>query len=553
MRLELPKLGLPRRVKAGVFTSKFRSAFGFLKRPLTPRRVCVGLDIGTRYIKLAQVKKTQKGYLLEKYGVVELPFGVIVDREFMDRETLIENIRNLVKSSDLKETKISLIVSGKDVILKRLETKFTKRREVPTLVQKLIKENIPFDLKEVVTDYKKLKEEKERLEFVLTGAKNEVLYPLIDVIKDTELLPYNIDIAPFALQSVYQVNDYIKDEGAFLLVNIGFEHTLMTIVKNRGYFFDDDIPIGVRSFTEEIQRVCGISYAEAARVLHGEEIKDVKPKDVSKAISSTLKRLLSRAERILPEIPERSGVILGGGGADIPGIKEAFAEKFNTHCEIGNPLKLIECATEPPKSPHTFDIAIGLAISKLETLGVNLLPFEERIKERNKIIEAIDTGLPFYSSIVALVILSLIGFGIVKKQNRIEGEIKDMELQQASMTDKADLVRSLISKENELSTKIKVVQDLSKHRYARIKLLDELNRLLPRYTWLVALNEESVDTFGINILIRGITTSNFAVSEFMQRLEQVPNFSDVNLSYTQRGEISGIETIEFEIKARFKE
>jgi len=114
-------------------------------------------------------------------------------------------------------------------------------------------------------------------------------------------------------------------------------------------------------------------------------------------------------------------------------------------------------------------------------------------------------------------------------------------------------VRSLISKEKEILTKIEVMQDLSKYKYERVKLLDDINRLLPDYTWLNALNEESADSSGINILLIGVTTSNFAVSEFMRRLEQSPNFKDINLSYTKSGEISGIETTEFEIKAKFRE
>ncbi|MCK4308182.1 type IV pilus assembly protein PilM [candidate division WOR-3 bacterium] len=524
----------------------------YLKKPLIGEQKALGLDIGTRHIKLAQIKKTPGGYSLEKYGIIELPPEAIVDREIMDREVLIESLRKIIEDNGVEEKKVSTVISGKNVIIKKLLAKSPKKREEKKVFESLAKENIPFDLKEVVIDFKKLREKDEDIELVLVGAKNEVLYPLIDVLKEASLLPCNIDIPPFILKSAYQ--KYIPEEGTCLLVNIGFEHVLIMAVRDGNYLFDDEIPMGVRTFIEEIQRICGIGAKEATAVLQGEEVQDVKERDIQRAKNTTIKRLLSRIERLLPEISEWKLIILGGGGAGIPGIQETFAEKFNTSCEIGNPLKEIECGETLPDYPHQLDIAIGLAISKLENTGVNLLPLEERLEEKNKILQALDQGLPSYSFIGSVLILSLIVLGITKKQRRIEREIEDMKTQQEALIPKVQEARELMRKEKEVRTKVKVIQDLSMYKYARVKLLDEINRLIPEYTWLVTLNEELADSIGgIGILLRGITTSNFAVSEFMHRLEDSNCFTEVELSYTKRGEISGTETTEFEIKSRFKE
>ena len=525
-----------------------------LTRPLVvTEHTATGLDIGTRYLKLVQIKKKPQGYILEKYGIIGLPPEVIVDREFMDREVLIENLRNLIKESGIEEVFVSIPVAGKNVILKKLESTLPKRREFPKLIKKLARENIPFDLKDVTIDSKKLKEEKDKLELVLIGAKNEVVYPLIDAIKDAELLPYNIDIAPFALQAAYQANGYIEPKGAYLLVSMGFEHTLIVIIRDGCYFFDDEIPIGVRTFIEEIQRTCGISAEDAAKILQGEEVKEVASKDVSKAIQNTLSRLLERVERMIPETLELKNIILGGGGATIPGLEESFAEKFNTKCEIGNPVKTIECIPDLPESPHTLDLAIGLAISRLENIGINLLPLEERIREKNKLLEAMDVNLPFYCSLITVLILAVITFSLTRKQRSIESDIKTMEAQQEQLKAKAQMVRQMMIRERDISRKVKVVQDLGRHKYARIKLIDEVNRLVPAYTWLIALNETSSDSVGINLLLRGITTSNFAVSNFLQRLEESPYFSNIKLSHTKRGEMAETKTTEFEITAQFIE
>jgi type IV pilus assembly protein PilN len=230
-----------------------------------------------------------------------------------------------------------------------------------------------------------------------------------------------------------------------------------------------------------------------------------------------------------------------------------LATQFNTTCEIVDPLKGIVCPKGIPDAPHEFDIAIGLAISRLEGTGVNLLPSEERAEERNKILQALDQGLIFYSAIISALILGIIVYGLSRKQYRIETEIKEMKAYQEALTGKVNEVKELMVKEKDIATKVKVIEDLSKHKYARIKLLDETNRLLPSYTWLVVLNEESQDSVGIRILLRGVTTSNFAVSDFMKNLESSPHFKEVKLQYTQRGEIENTKTTEFEIKAQFIE
>lgn len=531
-----------------------RKILEYLKKPLGEEPKAIGIDIGTRYVKIAQVKKELGTYVLEKCGAIELLPDIIVDREVMDRESLVENIKHLIEESGIEGRKVSTFIAGKNVILKKLEAKMPKRKEFPKLVEKLAQENIPFDLKEVIIDYKKLSEQPDKIEFLLIGAKREFIYPLIDILKEVKLLPYNIDIPPFALKTVYEKNNYIEKEGAYLLINIGFEHTFVIGVKDGRYLFDDEVSFGVRSFVEEVQRICNISAKDAELILSGKEIEGEAPKDVTKPIDNTSKRLISRIERILPSrVSEWNKVIIGGGGAHISGFKEALGASFNTECEIGNPLKELECETTLPEVPELFDLAIGLAISKLEKTNANLLPIEERISERSKFLIFLELWLPIYVPAFVALLCGIIGLNLTHKKGSISQEIKSMEQQQRDLAPRVAEIKELIRKESATSKKIKVIQELNTHKYTRIKLLDEINLLLPKYTWLIALNELSIDSIGVNILVHGITTDNFAVSNFMRRLENAPHFDNVDLSYTQREEIGETETTEFEIKMRFSE
>ncbi|MCK4596215.1 pilus assembly protein PilM, partial [candidate division WOR-3 bacterium] len=81
----------------------------------------LGLDIGSRFIKVVQVKKTTVGYSVKKVGLKELPLDVIVDGEVMDDTTLVDLIRSFIKefqAEDTQDKDVALITSGRDVLIK---------------------------------------------------------------------------------------------------------------------------------------------------------------------------------------------------------------------------------------------------------------------------------------------------------------------------------------------------------------------------------------------------------------------------------------------------
>lgn len=534
-----------------------KDLFEYLRRPLGEVVSAVGIDIGTRYIKIAQVKKKGASYVLEKYGVQELLPDVIVDREVMDREALIENIKYLIAGSGIETKRVDTFIAGKNVILKKIEAKSVKRKkDFNKLLENLARENIPFDLKEVVIDYKKLSEKAGKMELLLIGAKSEFVYPLVDILKEAGVPPYSIDIPPFILKTVYEKNNYIEKEGGFLIINIGFEHTFVSGILDGKYLFDDEIPFGVRSFREEIQRICNLSAKDAELLLAGKEIEtpaEGGTPDIGKPIENATKRLINRIERVLPpQVPEWKKIIIGGGGSHIAGLASSLATQFKTQCEIGNPLRALECTTTPPEVPEIFDLSIGLVISQLEKTNANLLPIEERVLEKSRWLSFVTIWYPIYIPFIILLFCGIIALNLLDVKNRIKADIVSMRKEQIELAPRVEEVKALVRRESELSEKVKAIKKLSSPKYTRVRLLDELNRLIPDYTWLTELNEISKDSSGVSLLIHGVTTSNFAVSDFMRNLQGSPYFDNIDLSYTQRKEIGDNETTEFEMKMRFK-
>jgi len=115
------------------------------------------------------------------------------------------------------------------------------------------------------------------------------------------------------------------------------------------------------------------------------------------------------------------------------------------------------------------------------------------------------------------------------------------------------MLEDLKRKRTGVTKRTQIIQDLEKGKYSRVKFLNEISRILPPYTWLTLLKEEAGGEKSFSVLIKGVTGSNLGVSKFLERLEDSPHFSSVELSYTQLSEIEGVEVTEFEIKATFTE
>jgi len=246
-------------------------------------------------------------------------------------------------------------------------------------------------------------------------------------------------------------------------------------------------------------------------------------------------------------------IIVSGEGVEIIGMLEIFAEKFKIPCEIADPLRGIHHeGIEVPG--YKLAIAIGLALSKLskEKIGVNLLPPDERTVEPLRGMEVLKATFPIYAVGITLAIILAIFFSMEHREFQLKEDVETMEITGQILKKRVAMVKDVMKKEKGIKMKLGIIEELSKDKYLRVGLLDELNKLITPNTWFTYLKEEKTDSLGLHLVLRGVTTSNLSVSSFMKRMQESQYFRNVNLSYTQMKEINEIETTEFEIKGIFQ-
>ncbi len=507
----------------------------------------LGLDIGSRFLKVVEIEETAGGYKLKKIGIKKLPLDVIVDEEVMDTDTLVNIITSFLQEFKIETKSVALMVSGRDVLVKTVETEL-KGKELLKKKEEVARANIPYDIEDVCFDVMPLKCSSNKV--LVAAAKNDKIYSTLKIVQEVGLVPVVISPVPVIIEEVCCANGLLPEKGVYVVVSIGDDETNVILIRDNILEKCINIRRGVDIYLKDIAREHAIPVEEAVSLLFG---KKAVSEEVTKIIDTNNSNVVQQVTGFLKgEDMKCEGVILTGEGAAISSLKDAFESAIGVECKVGNPFERISIE-ETIDLPSRFDIAMGLAITGLKKTGVNLLPLKMRPKVEKEIVKTLKEGFPLLAGVIAIVVYLLIYIGAGFNISNRKVAIETLKPQEKTVMKRIAMLEDLKRKRTGVTKRTQIIQDLEKGKYSRVKFLNEINRILPPYTWLTLLKEEAGGEKGFSILIKGVTGSNLGVSKLLERLEDSSYFSGVELSYTQLSEIEGVEVTEFEIKATFTE
>jgi len=171
-------------------------------------------------------------------------------------------------------------------------------------------------------------------------------------------------------------------------------------------------------------------------------------------------------------------------------------------------------------------------------IRINMIP-HERKKTSIVALELVVAG--------SLFLIILIGIGIW--WHFLDSTIAE---KQASIRNKEETVQKLqiiidqvlkYEKDRDLlQAKLNTIDELKKNQKGPVRLLDELNRRIPKEIWL-----NQMRTAGNLVTIRGFGLSQTSIGDFMGSLETSPFFKQVKLKISSLRMIENREVYEFEL------
>ncbi len=308
----------------------------------------VGLDIGSKAIKAAEVIESKKGYTLSKFGMVDIPPGLIEEGAIKDPEAVADIIRNLFKSYGLRNRNVALAIGGYSVIVKKISVQSTTEEQLQDTIQFEAEQYIPFDINDVNLDFQILGENDNnpnQMNVLLVAAKKEMVNDYVHLAELAGLDPRIIDVDAFALQNVFELNYEPTPEDNIALIDIGASKTSLNILKGDTSVFMRDVSLGCGQINQKIAALVDCSLDEAEAIKFGEGSGKISAEDLSDIISSVVTDWCTEIRRALdffystyPD-DQIKKIILGGGGGNIQELRQLLAVETSAEVQTINPFQ----------------------------------------------------------------------------------------------------------------------------------------------------------------------------------------------------------------------
>ena len=310
----------------------------------------VGLDIGSRSIKAAEITETKRGLALKRFGIVDIAHGAIEEGTINDPETVAESIKQLFKSYNIKEGNVAVSIGGYSVIVKKISVQTMDEEKLQETIHFEAEQYIPFDISDVNLDFQILGESEsnpDQMNVFLVAAKKEMVNDYINLVNLAGLNPCIVDVEAFALQNTFEANYDMQSENT-ALIDIGASKTSLNILKGNSSLFMRDVSLGCGQINQKIMSLIECSFEEAEQLKYGDKPDRLTPEDLKGIISSVVADWCTEIRRALdffystyPE-DQIKRIILSGGGANIEEFRELLATEASAEVESINPFKNFE-------------------------------------------------------------------------------------------------------------------------------------------------------------------------------------------------------------------
>jgi len=340
----------------------------------------VGLDIGSRTIKAGEITETKKGQSLKTFGMVDVSPGLIEDGNIRNPERVAETIKELFRSSNIKEKNVAISISGLSVIVKKINVQTMAEDRLQETISLEAEQYIPFDISDVNLDFQILGESEvnpNQMSVLLVAAKKETINGYMNLLSLAGLNPCVIDVDAFALQNIYELN-YDSVEENVALIDIGASKTSLNILKENNSVFMRDVSLGCGQINQRIVSMINCTPEEAERIKINGDMNKISRESLNNIVSSVISDWCSEIRRAFDffysTYPDDhvEKIILSGGGGNIQEFRQLLAAETSAEVETINPFTALQIDTNRFEPSYLERVAtqaaicLGLAVRRVD-------------------------------------------------------------------------------------------------------------------------------------------------------------------------------------------
>ena len=515
----------------------------------------LGIYFGPQGISIVETK------LKQPLNNIHIPKSAISPAELSEEKVPEEiKIATLVKNALIREgvesKEATLILSGKDLIIRTFEMPILPQEELLTAVNFEAKKYIPFKIEELFSDCQWKLDKPARKNFVLfAGIKKETLDKYLSILDELGLKAKSIEYSAFSILRIAKLAG-VKEKGVIAIIDIDLaknDEANFVVLENGFPLFSRDLtPIGE---TKE-----GIASTEE----EGLNFKETKSSAFFEKLRAEILVSLNYYERkFVGKSIKKIFFIIN------PVYNQDLLESFK---DIGVGIQFID--VNKYVGPTTefslaFIKAFSGSLSEVRTeLKINLLLAKERdARQISASLPALSLSLLLRAHlkvVLACLLIGVIAFFFGKyRMSPLEKELTNtIALRpKVSTVNPETGYEELNSLSSQYSAKINILKNLIKKRLHFTSLFNLMPRLVPDNMWLSNLTlKNTIEEDKIELTLEGLVYLNDSnkeielVNDFISYLNRESffqmNFKDINIVSLDRKDRGGKYMTDFVIVCR---
>lgn len=361
---------------------------GSAKKLLEKNESVIGLDIGSSFLKVIQVRKDQSRAILETYGELALgPYaGLDVGRATnLPVEKIVEAGKDIFREANVTTKAGSVALPLSAALLQLIEIPPMDESKLPQIIPIEARKYIPVPITEVSLDWiiipksgmgpegEESDPSKEKFQVMIVAIHNQVLEKYQSIVAGL-----GIENPTFEIEVYSSIRATIgHDMSPIMFLDLGAGMTKISMVEQGIIKNVHIISRGSQEITLALSRSLNVSVAKAEGLKReiGLTGKDEDAKKISEVVESSIGYVFAEANRALLNYQQKnnrtvSKVVLTGGGALLKGLPVYVKQWLSSQTVFGDPFSKLESpAFLTPllkEAGPEFSVSIGLALKKLQ-------------------------------------------------------------------------------------------------------------------------------------------------------------------------------------------
>lgn len=333
----------------------------------------VGLDIGSKTIKMVELAKSGDTFSLRASGVVGYA-GTPIEKMEDDKDivSLGQNISKLAKEANVSSKQVVIALPETQVYTRAVKFPFLTDQEIASAVRWEAEQYIPIPVKDAIIQHQILERREDvsppQVSVLLVAAPRTLVEKYVKVVQTARMETIAVETEIMAL-----VRSLAPPQQVVLLVDFGARSTDIAIAKNGKLVFTRSVPTAGEALTRSVAQSFGIEHQQA------EQYKRAYGLSANQLEGKIRNALVPVFNMVTDEIKKAThfyqseekgeapvAAIVSGGTAGMPEAISTLSSSLGIEVVIANPFSKVKVSQDVLQSlsgyAPLYSIAVGLAM-----------------------------------------------------------------------------------------------------------------------------------------------------------------------------------------------